>query len=92
MWIKDIEGNILNTDFTCGIYLYKSVDSTYEVIATMKEPGFNEPVLFKGTEEECKEYIDKLMMDLNGRPINFRGPDCAGNYSYLLGQDGDSRK
>ena len=66
MWIKDIKGDIINTGFVCGMYLYTSVDSTCEVIATIKEPGFNEPVLFKGTEEECKEYMDKLMRDLNG--------------------------
>jgi len=88
MWIKDIEGNILNTDFTCGIYLYKSVDSTYEVIATIKEPGFNEPVLFKGTEEECKEYIDKLMMDLNGQP--YLVPDQS--YAEVSGLYGQPQK
>ncbi len=65
MWIKDIEGSLLNTDFTCGMYLH-IIDDTTEVIATMKEPGFNEPVLFKGTKEECKEYMGKLMIELNG--------------------------
>ena len=64
-WIKDIKGDILNTDYVCGVFLYTSIDSTCEVI-TMKEPGFNESVLFQGTEEECKEYMDKLMRDLNG--------------------------
>lgn len=66
MWIKDIEGSLLNTDFICAIYLLPCGSTPYKVIASVKEPGFNEPELFKGTEEDCKEYIDKLMMDLNG--------------------------
>ena len=70
MWIKDIEGSLLNTNFICGMYLHIIDDTPYEVIATMKEPGFNEPVLFTGTEEECKEYMDKLMIDLNGTRQN----------------------
>jgi len=72
-WIKDIKGDIINTDSIAYISMCRNPNKEgmgypkdHEVFANVKEPGMNEPIIFTGTEEECKEYMDKLMMDLNG--------------------------
>ena len=72
-WIKDINGDIINTDSIAYISMCRNPNKEgmgypkdHEVFANVKEPGMNEPIIFTGTEEECKEYMDKLMRDLNG--------------------------
>ena len=67
-WIKDINGDILNA------YHYRKIGceerpliAKFCVFAILKkETGGRWDDLFQGTEEECKEYMDKMMRDLNG--------------------------
>ena len=67
MWIKDKSGDIVNTRHIQSICYHEGIDGS-EVVCTLELAGqVLQATLFEGTEEECKEYIDKLMMDLNGK-------------------------
>ena len=67
MWIKDRDGRLVNSERIDLIY--PSVYEDDEGWAVLAYHNDDEPIsyaLFEGTEEECKEYMDKLMRDLNG--------------------------
>ena len=67
-WIKDIKGDIINTRHIQSIVYHESINGS-EVLCTLELAGqILQATTFKGTEEECKEYMDKLMRDLNGGP------------------------
>jgi hypothetical protein len=66
MWIKDIKGDIINTRHIQSIVYNEAINGS-EVLCTLELAGqILQATTFEGTEEECKEYMDKLMRDLNG--------------------------
>jgi hypothetical protein len=69
-WIKDIKGDIINTDKYNKVEISgQGSEVKVKIISTATTNNSRVLVvdyLFEGTEEECKEYMDKLMRDLNG--------------------------
>ena len=70
MWIKDIKGDIINTDKYHKAEIYgQGSEVKVKIISTPTTNNSRVLVvdyLFEGTKEECKEYMDKLVRDLNG--------------------------
>ena len=74
-WIKDIKGDIINTDkYNKAEISGQGSEVKVKIISTATTNNSRVLVvdyLFEGTKEECKEYMDKLMRDLNGIGKNY---------------------
>jgi len=69
-WIKDINGDIINTDkYNKAEISGQGSEVKVKIMSTATTNNSRFLVvdyLFEGTKEECKEYMDKLVRDLNG--------------------------
>ena len=67
MWIKTGSGEVVNTEYIVSYDLVKGRDGQDMVRGVISiSPSFIETCLFSGAGEECKAYMDKLMIALNG--------------------------
>jgi hypothetical protein len=66
MWVKDIDGDLVNLAQCVSVYMEKDGD-TSQIFTNSIGDDFFTFILFRGTEEGCREKMSELATHLTGR-------------------------